>query len=480
MQHYDLIIIGGGVGGLVTASGAAQLGAKVALVEKEALGGDCLHYGCVPTKRLVESARLAHRMRRAAEFGIEPVTVNVNFNKVMQSVRDIQKKLGVRDEPARFEEMGIRVIIGTGEFKDSETFVVNRSNEELKGRRFLIATGSSAILPPIPGLKEAKPLTNITMLELKSLPHSMTILGAGPIAIEYAQIFSRLGTEVTVILRKDRILSKEDREVADTLEEVLTKEGITFIKEATVSKISIDQPTGGIRVLNIKSPDGETILETEEVLAALGQSPNTAGLNLEAAGIDYDKAGIKVDEHLMTTAKHIYACGDVAGKYKFTHVAEYEASIVITNALFPLLNRKADYTVVPWVTFTEPELARVGLTEAEAREKYGDEVKVYRHWFKENDRAIIEGNPEGLVKVIVDKKKKIVGAHIVGPNAGEFIHEFTLAMSAGLPVTKLSQTIHAYPTVAQGVKRAADEYYREKLFTGWVPKLAKRFANKVD
>ncbi len=476
MERFDIVIIGGGVGGLVTASAAAQLGAKVALIEKAELGGDCLHYGCVPTKRLVKSAKVAHTARRSEEFGIETGTVTVNFKEVMDGVRRVKDKLGEHDDPRRFEEMGIRVIIGSGSFVDSETFEVN--GERVTGRRFLVATGSSPALPDIPGLNEANPLTNISILDLEELPGSMAVLGAGPIAIEYAQVFARLGTKVTVILRGDQILKKEDKELATALEEILVEEGVTVLKETGVVRVRTE---GSKKVLHLKAPGGESTLVVSEILAALGQSPNVSGLGLSKAGVEYDlKKGIRVNDKMETNVKHIFSCGDVAGEYKFTHVAEYQAGIVITNALFPLLKRHADYGVVPWVTFTGPELARVGLTEAEAADKYGaDGMKVYRFSFKDLDRAVIDGEARGLVKLVVDNRKHILGAHILGPNAGELIHEYVLALNAKIPITKISQTIHVYPTMSQAVKRAADEYYREKFFKGWVPKVAKRFAHRT-
>ncbi len=476
MERFDIVIIGGGVGGLVTASGAAQLGAKVALIEKAELGGDCLHYGCVPTKRLVKSAKVAHTARRSEDFGIETGTVTVNFKEVMVGVRRVKDKLGEHDDPKRFEEMGIRVLIGSGSFVDSGTFEIN--GERITGRRFLIATGSSPALPDIPGLAESNPLTNITILDLKELPVSMAVMGAGPIAIEYAQVFSRLGTKVTVILRGDHILRKEDRELATALEEILASEGVKILKETVIGRVTTD---GSKKELHLKGPQGESTLSVDEILAALGQSPNVSGLGLEKAGVHYDqKRGIRVDDKMETNVKHIFACGDVAGEYKFTHVAEYQAGIVITNALFPLLKRHADYGVVPWATFTDPELARVGLTEAEAVEKYGaQDIKVYRFSFEDVDRAVIDGEARGFIKLVVDKKKHLLGAHILGPNAGELIHEYVLAMNAKIPITKISQTIHVYPTMSQAVKRASDEYYKEKFFQGWVPKVAKRFAHRT-
>ena len=505
MDRFDLVIIGGGVGGLVAASGAAQLGARVALVEKDSLGGDCLHYGCVPTKRLLHSAKIAHTLKNASEFGMEvapafgqlagypttypsgypsdaalphpgATTLRVDFKKVMDGVRRIQAEIGTNDDPERFRKMGVEVIFtngGTGSFKDPHTFEVDgQTPHGLHGKRFLIATGSSPVMLSVPGLREASALTNITALALKELPRSITILGAGPIGIEFAQVFARLGSKVTIIEKLGQVLPKEDPELSARLEEILTQEGIEI---HTCNEVTGVTTEGQFKVISARCETGDETIRTDEVMTAIGRSPNVEGLGLERAGVEYDtRKGIKTDRTLKTSAPHIYAVGDVTGPYAFTHVAEYQAGIAISNALLPLIRRKADYTVVPWVTYTDPELARVGLTEEEAKAKFGPEkVKVYRFDFKDVDRAVIEGQAQGLIKLVCDRKQRLLGAHILGPHAGELIGEYTLAMKAGLPITKISQTIHAYPTISQAVKRAADQYYKERLFSGWLPKLTR-------
>ena len=473
MEQYDLVVIGGGVGGLVTASGAAQFGAKVALVEKETLGGDCLHWGCVPTKRLVQSAKVASLFRRSEEFGIEKNGFQVNFKKVMDGMRAVQAEIGKNDAPERFQKMGIEVIFGSGKFLDPHTFEVN--GRKLTGRKFLIATGSRPVVLPIPGLEESKPLTNITALQLSTLPKSMVILGAGPIGLEFAQVFARLGTKVTVVEKMGQILPREDKEVADALEPILKAEGIDIVTCMEVK--SVNRTEKGQRFVAAQCEiHGTLSLEVDEVMIAIGRAPNLEGLNLEGAGVEYDKRkGIKVGLDMRTSQRHIFACGDVSGPYAFTHVAEYQAGIVVSNALFPFVNRKADYRVVPWVTYTDPELGRVGLTEEEAKKELGaSNIQVFRFHFKEVDRAIIEGEGHGLIKLICDKKNRILGAHILGPQAGELLHEYAVAMKAKIPITLISQTIHVYPTLAQSVKRACDQYYKQKLFSGWFPKLAKK------
>lgn len=470
METYDMVIIGGGVGGLVTAAGASQMGASVALIERESLGGDCLHHGCVPTKRLVHSAKVASLMRRAEEFGLEGGPLTVNFQKVMEQMRKVQDRISVNDDPERFRKMGVKVIFGNGRFIDNHTFEVN--GEKIRGRKFLIATGSRPVILPIPGLKEAGALTNVTALKLEKLPESIVILGAGPIGMEFAQVFHRLGSKVTVIEKMGQILPREDEEISNKLEEILSKEGMDIVTCTEVNGVKVE---GNKKIIAATCPTGDKTFVADEVMIAIGRAPNVEGLNLEAAGVEYDnRKGIKIDDTLRTTAKHIYSCGDVAGPYAFTHMAEYQAGLVISNALFPLVNRKADYRVVPWVTYTDPELGRAGLTEAEAKAKYGESaVSVYRFYFEDVDRAVIEGEGHGTIKLVCDKKRQLLGVHLLGPHAGELLHEYVLAMKTKLPITTISQTIHVYPTLSQAVKRACDQYYREKLFTGWFPRVAR-------
>lgn len=469
MKRFDLVVIGGGVAGLVAASGAAQLGARVALVDKRSLGGDCLNFGCVPTKRLVSSARAASIVKNAHRFGITAGPVKVDFPRVMEAMRAVQKRVGERDAPERFRSMGVEVIFGAGRFTGPDIFEVN--GERLYGRRFIIATGSSPVMLPIKGLKEAGALTNETALGLKELPSSIAILGAGPIGMEFAQVFSRLGSKVTVIEKQDRILPREDKELADTLQRILEAEGVQIDVCTDIKEVGLKD---GKKEISAACYTGDKTYSTDEVMIAIGRKPNCEGLGLEEAGVEFDaRKGIKVDTALRTTQRHIYGCGDVVGPYAFTHMAEYHAGIALGNALFPFFKRKTDYRVVPWATFTDPELARAGVSEAEAAERYGAKnIRVYRHYFRDNDRAVIEGEDKGLIKLVCDRKGRLLGAHILGPRAGELIHEYTLAMQTSTPVAKISRTIHVYPTVSQAVKRAADEYYREKLFTGWFPKLA--------
>jgi pyruvate/2-oxoglutarate dehydrogenase complex dihydrolipoamide dehydrogenase (E3) component len=468
-KQYDLVVIGGGAGGLVVASGAAQLGARVAVVERaHGLGGDCLYFGCVPTKSLVHVARMASLIRRSEEFGLGKTTISDNlFEGAMERMRRMVEKIGEHDDPKRFQQMGIDLHFGEGKFIDSHTFEVN--GRPLHGRRFVLATGSRAAGLPIPGLEEAGYLTHVTALQLQHRPASMAILGAGPTGIEFAQIFQRLGVKVTLIEKEERILPKEDRDVAILAEKILVKEGIRFVKGGEILKV---EKEAGQKILSVKTQTGIEKVISDEILVAVGRAPNVEGLNLQAAGVAYDQKRVQVNSTLRTTARNIWACGDLVGPYQFTHMAEYQAGIVVANSLFPFVRRKVDYRVVPSVTFSDPEIARVGLTEEEA-EKEGRKIHVYRFPFKEVDRAIIEGEEEGFIKLITDDRLRIIGAHLIGPHAGDLLHEYVVAMKANLKITQLSTTVHVYPTLSQGVKKAADQYYREKLFSGWFPKLAR-------
>ena len=385
----------------------------------------------------------------------------------MEHMREVQRKVGEHDDPKRFEKMGIKLFFGKGGFKDTRTFEVNGT--DIKSRKFLIATGSRPVKLPIPGLDKVDTLDNIKILALNRLPESLLVMGAGPIGMEFAQVFKRFGSKVTVIEKAGQILPREEKEISDRLEGILKREGMEIITCVETKRV---EQSGNKKIVVAGCSGKEKRFEADELLIAIGRAPNIEGLNLDKIGIQTTSKGIVVDDTLKTTVSNIWACGDVTGMFPFTHMAEYEAGIVIGNALFPFVNRKMDKTVVPWTTFTDPELARVGLTEDEARKEYGD-IKVYRYPFSEHDRAIIDGETEGLIKLICDKKGKILGAHILGVGAGDLINEYIFAMKNNLPVQKISQTVHIYPTMGQVVKRGADQYYKEKLFSGWFPKVAR-------
>lgn len=465
MEPFDIAVIGAGTGGLVTAAGASQFGARVALIEKDKLGGECLYTGCVPSKTLIKAAKVAGLVRRAEEFGIRVSSYEIDFPAVMARVRKVIETVGEHDSPERFRKLGVTVIQGEASFTASDTLRVN--GRQIKSKKFVIATGSHSTAPPVEGLEEAGFLTHVEAFHLSTQPKSLIILGAGPIGLEFAQLFSRLGTKVTVLEVLGQILPREDAEVAQKLEEYLRAEGMAIYTCTRAFRVA---KTNGHRAISatceVEGPTkGPVTFAADAILIATGRAPNVEGLGLRSLGVETTPKGIVVDDYLRTTAKRVWACGDVTGKYLFTHVAEYQARLLVGNLLFPY-RRRADYRVVPWVTFTDPEVARVGLTEAEARESYGNKVRVYRHCFGAVDRAIAEGESYGFVKLVCDATGQILGAHILGPQGGDLLQPLVLAMKQRIPISTVSQTIHAYPTLVEANRRAADQYYREKLFSG--------------
>ncbi|MGB5970610.1 MAG: FAD-dependent oxidoreductase [Spirulinaceae cyanobacterium] len=449
--EYDVVVIGGGSGGLVVASVAAQLKAKVALVEKDRLGGDCLWYGCVPSKSLIHAARSAYEVKHAARFGVHTEGVKIDFAQANSHVQKVIAAIEPNDSPERFRGLGVEVIFGSGQFLDSKTFVVG--NRQLKARAFVIATGSRPSAPPITGLEEAGYLTNEQVFSLQELPESLAIIGAGPIGCELGQSFHRLGAEVTIIASRQHILHKEDPEAAEVVERQLESEGIRILKASRAEKVEVIEGKKCVIA-------GDEKVLVEEILVAAGRAPNVETLNLEAAGVKYDKKGIKVNEKLQTSNNRIYACGDVIGGYQFTHVAGYEGGVAATNALF-LPFSKANYEVIPWATFTDPELARVGLTEEQARKRYGDDIYINKQEFADVDRAQAEGATAGFCKIITKGNGEILGAHIVGASAGELIHEVVLAMANKLKVSAL-KGIHIYPTLTEVNAKAALKLTKQK------------------
>lgn len=470
MGRYDLVVIGGGTAGLVAAAGGASLGARVALIERDKLGGDCLNYGCVPTKTLVKSARVASLMRRAEEFGLKPVETEVDFPAVMERMRRAIATVGEHDDPERFRKLGVKLYLeNQARFESPEEISVDGSR--LRARSVIIATGSYATIPPIAGLEEAGYITHVEALQLERLPSSMVIVGAGPIGCEFAQVFARFGCRVTLLSSSPLPLPKEDPEIGEALLSFLEADDIVYHGGFRAEEARVE---GSVKVVAARDQRGERVeARGEEVLIAAGRAPTVKDLGLEKAGVALVSNGVMVDDHLRTSAPNVYAAGDVTGQRLFTHVADYQAKVALGNALFPV-KRKADYRVVPWTTFTDPEVARVGLTEREALREH-DGVKVFRYPFDTLDRAVADGEPHGLVKLVTDKRGKILGGHIIGPDAGNLIGEIVLAMRKNLPVQTLSTTIHVYPTLSEGVKRAADNYYREKLFDGPSRKLFETF-----
>lgn len=470
---YDLIVIGGGAAGLVAATGAAILGAKTVLIEKNKLGGDCTWYGCIPSKTLLKSSQVFSLIKRIKDYGVfVSKEGEYDTSRIMSHVRDIIQKISAHHPKELFEKRGIKVLFGSPRFVDNRTIELER--QKFTSKRFIISTGSHPLVPSIEGLKDIDYLTNENIFDLEVLPKSIAILGGGPIGIELSQALSRLGVEVSIIEMLDRLLFREEEEVANILIGRLMEEGINIYSGKKAVKFSKD---GDLVTITVEDKNKEkSLIKAEKVLVAVGRQANVGGLELERAGVRYSNKGIEADMTLRTTASNIYVAGDVVGPYQFSHMAEYQAIIAVGNALFPF-KRKVDYNAVPWCTFTEPELAHVGLTEEEARNQYKD-IKVYRSQYSTNDRAVTDLEEIGLVKVVCDKKGKILGVHIVGANAGELIHGYVLAMVNGLPISKVSSTIHIYPTLSQTNKRAADQYYIDLLQSGcfkWLFKLMLKF-----
>jgi len=471
LRDYDLIVIGGGSGGLVAAAGAAHLGARVALIEKKALGGDCLYTGCVPSKTLIRSARFAAEMRRAEEFGFAAPErwqfKDKSFASITNRVARVIETVGEHDAPERFQAMGIEIIFGTPRFvspREIEIVAEQEKKQIVTARRFCISTGSRPAVPPIEGLRQTGFLTNEEVFRLKHCPRSLAVIGGGPIGLELGQAFARFGSRVTIIEAGTRLLPKEDEEISASITDFLRAEELNVRLETKVTRVTT--AANNLKTLTLERNGVTEEIQVEEILVATGREPNTEGLNLEAAGVQYDKQRIVTDNYLRTTARHIFAAGDATNHFPFTHMAAYEASVVVRNSLlfWPLM-QKTDFRVVPWAIFTDPEIARVGLTEAEARNKFGaDNMRVYRTMFADNDRANTEAATGGFIKLVcTHHKDRIVGAHIIGTGAGELIHEAVLAMKLNLSVTALGSLIHVYPTLSQITQQAGLDALLAKL-----------------
>ena len=452
----DICIIGGGSGGLTVAAGAAQMGAKVVLIEGGKLGGDCLNYGCVPSKSLIAAAHAAHGVRHGGRFGVNGHEPDVDFLKVRDHVREVIAHIGEHDSRERFEGFGVKVIEARGRFTGPRE--VEAGDHRIKARRFVIATGSSAAVPPIPGLDTVPYLTNETIFDLDERPEHLLVIGGGPIGAELAQAHRRLGAEVTIV-DAGPVMAKDDPELAGIVARNLSTEGIAIHAEAKILKISVE---GNQIAMDIEHEGSTLQLLGSHLLVAAGRRANVKDLGLETAGIESSPRGIEVDRRLRTSNRRVFAIGDVAGSYQFTHMAGYHGGIVIRNALFGIPAR-IDDRAVPWVTYTDPELAHVGLSETEARAR-DKNVKVLREYFQNNDRAQAERAAEGLIKVIVGRKGAILGASIVGPHAGELIAPWALAISSGLKIGAMTKLILPYPTLSELSKRVAGSYYTPTLF----------------
>ncbi|HLX39489.1 MAG TPA: FAD-dependent oxidoreductase, partial [Ktedonobacteraceae bacterium] len=454
MEKYDLTIIGGGSGGLTAARIATSLGANVLLVDKERLGGDCLNYGCVPSKSLIHVARVVQEAKQAARFGLMPADLGVDMAKVSQYVQGVIARVA-ESEKAYTE--GVTVKFGQVAFKSATKLILN--DEMISSRDTIVATGSHPANPPIEGLAEVGYLTNEDVFDLLHMPVSMIVIGGGPIGVELGQAFERLGAKVTIIQGPERLLPREDPEVSSMIADILTAEGITIVTNARCVKV---RRNGDKKVVIAKIDNQPVPFEADEIVLALGRQPNVDGLQLENAGVKYDTKGIKVDEYLQTATPNVLAIGDVIGGYLFTHVAAYQAGVAVRNALVPFGKKKVDYRVVPWCTFTDPEAARVGMTPEEASQAHNGQIRIVKVPWAEIDRAQAEGETEGFIKlVLAGKKDEIVGAHMVGARAGEMLGELSLAMQHNLTLNDILATIHAYPTMNTGLQQTVFDAYLE-------------------
>jgi pyruvate/2-oxoglutarate dehydrogenase complex dihydrolipoamide dehydrogenase (E3) component len=467
--RYNLVVIGGGSAGLVTAAGAAGLGAKVALVERGLLGGDCLNVGCVPSKALIRCARAAADVRSAGRYGVDPGgEPKADFGAIMERVRRLRASISHVDGAERFKNLGVDVFLGNACFDGPD--VVRVGEHALRFSRAVIATGARAAALPIQGLADAGYLTNETVFSLTELPRRLAVIGAGPIGCELAQAFARLGSWVTLIESEKQILSREDPDAARIVERQLSADGVNIVCGGKTLEVRREADE---RVLELDCEGKRVTVRVDEILLGVGRAPNVEGMGLEAAGVEFDSHGVTVDDRLRTSARRIFAAGDVCSRYKFTHAADAMARIAIQNALF-YGRAKASALTIPWCTYTDPEIAHVGLYEAEAKER-GVDVTTLSVPFSEVDRARLDGDEEGLLKVhLAGKSDRILGATIVARHAGDMISELTLAMAAGVGLRTIAKTIHPYPTQAEAIKKAGDQYNRTRL-TPLVKALMARF-----
>ena len=460
---YDLGILGGGAAGLTAAAGAAQFGAKSVIIEKyKELGGDCLHFGCVPSKTLIRTAGVWALARRAPEFGLPHLTLPpVDLGAVMDRVHSVIDKIQEHDSTERFCGLGAEVRFGQPTFVDEH--VIEVDGTRLSARAWIVSTGSSPALPPVEGLAGVPYWTNETVFSQRTLPNRLLVLGGGPIGLEMAQAFQRLGSQVTVVEFMGQILGPEDPDVADILRNRLEAEGMEILTGSKAIKAESNGSTIRLTVAPAHG-EGETrVLEADALLVATGRKPNVGDLGLEAAGVEFTPRGITTDARMRTNIRHIYACGDVNGQFPFTHVAGYEAGIALTNVVLRL-PRKCDYTKVAWCTYADPEVASIGLNEKRAKAD-NIEYRVLEEHFRENDRALAEGEPLGKIKVLISTKGRLLGCQIIGPHAGELIHEWVAAIWGGVKLSTMAGAIHVYPTLSEISKRATGNYFAQKLFS---------------
>jgi pyruvate/2-oxoglutarate dehydrogenase complex dihydrolipoamide dehydrogenase (E3) component len=467
----EICVIGAGSGGLSIASGAAQLGMNVVLIEKADMGGDCLNTGCVPSKALLAAGKRAQAHRKNDISGIKAHEPEIDFSAVKDHVFDVIGTIAPHDSQERFEGLGVHVIREFGEFVDSHT--IKAGDHIIKAKKFVISTGSRAFVPPIKGIDESKVLTNESIFELRDKPDHLLIIGGGPIGLEMAQAHRRLGCEVSVV-DMGGISPRDDQKNVEVVRQALIKEGINLYENFSINEVKHGENNHAI----VGTHEGKDVpIKGSHILVAAGRKPNSDKIGLDKANIKHDRRGITVNDKLQSSQKHIHAIGDVAGGPQFTHVAGYHAGLLIKQICFKI-PVKVNYAALPWVTYTDPELAQVGLTEDIAREKYGDSIKVVEWHFNENDRAIAEKTMDGQARVITDKKGRVLGASIVGPHAGELIAVWGLAISQKMKIGAMTSTIVAYPTLGEINKRAAGSYYTPSLFSDKTRKIV-RFLQKL-
>jgi pyruvate/2-oxoglutarate dehydrogenase complex dihydrolipoamide dehydrogenase (E3) component len=463
---YNVVVVGAGTAGLVTAAGTAGLGGRVALVERNLMGGDCLNFGCVPSKALISSARLVQRIRESEKWGLDQPEPQFVFEKVFERMRARRTKIAPHDSRERFESLGVDVFHGEARFVSPHEVEVN--GQRLRAKNFVIATGSRALVPKIKGIENIPYFTNETIFdELKRKPENMIVLGGGPIGCELAQTFQRLGVDVTIFQRGDQLLPREDRDVAEFVERRLINEGVRVIKNADARSVATSD-TGKVALQLLDRQSGQLAEPTffaDALLVAGGRTPNLQSLDLKSAGIDITERGVRVNDYLQTSQRHIYAVGDVIGPFLFTHMADAQGRVVVRNILVPFqfLRQKVDYSVVPWCTYVDPEVAHVGLGEKEAKGQIID-YDLFVVPLEDVDRAVVESEDAGFAKILTGKgSDKILGATIIAPHAGDLLHEFVLAMKAGIGLGTIASTIHAYPTFAELARKAGDKYNKTRL-----------------
>ena len=465
-SHFDVLVVGGGTAGLVTASGCARLGRRVALVERAALGGDCLWTGCVPTKSLVASAKLLHQIRNSTAFGLEPLHTRAGPRAIMESMRERRRLISRHDDPEKFRKLGIEVIEGNATLTTANVVEVN--GRQLTAKDIVLATGSRTAVPPVDGLEEHGYLDHASFLDRDDFPRSLLILGGGPIGIEFAQLFRRFGCDVVVVEMADEIIAKEDAEVVAAVRAILREEGVEIRTGWGAKSVRVED---GKKVVRIETQRGDSAeLRVDEIFVASGRRGNTEGF----AGLKMNKSYVAVDKYLQTSQPRVWACGDVHGGLQFTHVAAYEAVKLVRNMLFPGKSA-VGYEHVPWALYTDPEVGHIGMTEAEAREKAGG-VRVYRVDMDDVDRAVVDRASRGFVKFVCDKRGRILGAHALATHASTLIEEIVVARKKGMKIGQLASLVSSYPSLADAVQKSAALYY-QGLAGGWLGSLARRVAH---